>query len=268
MDFGQIQHGNIQLGNLISNPEFSDFLGDEFKAQHIVHDPQQDAKLLVRFFSGAVLLSYASSQLRKPKVVQTDFISIRLDEYNEHITEVGYERDAYGNYTIIGGEKVPTPLREEYTSRFPLAWASYQKQFEDSIGTPLSQLRGITLSEIAELGIYKIGTIEALADAHDRLFISVRGSDPLLDVRENGKTYFELREQARNFIKENGQLEAIVKAKEAAEIENEQLKELVQKLKSELVPSSPTTQDHIDIQNEQAVLDERLLARAKAEKRK
>lgn len=268
MDFSQIQHGNVQINGLLSNPEFSDLLGEDFKQQYTRYNPKEDAKLLVRFFSGAVLLGYATEQLRKPKVIQSDFIAIRLDEYTEHIAEVGWERDPFGKPILVGGERVPTPLREEYLTRFPRAWEQYERQFHKSEGTPLSQLPGCSLSDIAELGVYKIGTVEALADASDRLFIPMGANPPFLDKREDGGTYFELREKARQYVKENGEFESVVKAKAAAEAEAAELRAMVEKLKSELAASGPVDAEKVAIHNEQLARDERQAALAKAERRK
>jgi len=269
MDFSQIQHGNIPLDGLLSNPEFSDLLGDDFAKQYAKYKPEDDAKLIVRFFSAPVLLSWASEQLRKPRVVQSDYIAIRLDEYSEHIIEVGFRRDEYGKpITSRSGEKIPSPAREEYLARFPKAWERYQRQFEKAEGTPLAQLPGITISDIAELGVYKIYTIEALKDASDRLFIGLDGKSPFLDVRDDGGSYFELRESARRYIKENGEFESVVKAKMEAEAEVIAMKAELAKLRAALASTGPTTQEKIEIENAQAVMDERTAAQNKMERRR
>lgn len=267
MDLSQIQHGNVQLQGLMSNPEFADILGDEFKQQHVKWKPEDDAKLIVRFFSAAVLLSHASEKLKKPKIIQSDFVAIRLDEYSEHITEVGFKRDAFGKVEEVAGMKIPHPKREEYTQRFPKAWESYQRQYERAEGTPLNQLKGITLSEIAQLSVYKIRTIEALADSTDRLYIPSGSQPAFLDERDGGGSYVELREEARRFIKENGEFEAIVQAKAEAQAEAAALREVVARLQAEIAATGPTASEQIAIHNDQLIRDAKLAARVKAEKR-
>jgi hypothetical protein len=252
----------------MSNPEFADLLGEEFKQQHVKWKAEDDAKLIVRFFSAAVLLSHASEQLKKPKIIQSDFVAIRLDEYSEYITEVGFKRDAFGKIEEVAGIKIPHPKREEYTQRFPKAWEAYQRQYERAEGTPLNQLKSITLSEIAQLSVYKIRTIEALADSTDRLYIPSGSQPAFLDEREGGGTYVELREEARRFIKENGEFEAVVQAKAEAQAEAAVLREVVARLQAELSATGPTAKEQIDIHNEQIALDERQVEKAKAERRK
>jgi hypothetical protein len=268
MDLSQIQHGNVQIQGLMSNPEFADLLGEEFRQQHVKYKPEDDAKLIVRFYSAAVLLSHASEQLKKPKIIQSDFVAIRLDEYSEHITEVGYKRDAFGKVEEVAGMKIPHPKREEYIQRFPKAWEAYQRQYERSEGTPLNQLKGITLTEIAQLGFYKIRTIEALADSTDRLYIPSGSNPPFLDDREGGGSYIELREEARRFIKENGEFEAVVQAKAEAQAEAAALREVVARLQAELAATGPTASEQIAIHNDQLIRDSKQEAIAKAERRK
>jgi hypothetical protein len=252
----------------MSNPEFADLLGEDFKQQHVRWKPEDDAKLIVRFFSAAVLLSHASEQLKKPKVVQSDFISIRLDEYSEYVTEVGYIRDSFGHIQEVAGVKVPHPKREEYLARFPKAWEVYQRQYERAEGTPLSQLKGIALNDIAQLGVFKIFTIEALADAPDRLFLPSGAQPAILDTRDDGGSFIALREAARRHIKENGEFEAIVRAKDEARAEAEQLKALVAKLQAELGATGPNDAEKIALHNEQLAQTAKLEARVKEEKRR
>lgn len=268
MDLSQIQHGNVQLDGLMSNPEFADLLGEDFKQSHVKWNAEDDAKLIVKFLSMPKILSFVSKQTGKPKLIQSDYVSIRLDEYSEHVVEVGFVRDAYGKIEEIAGIQIPSPKREEYLARFPKAWEAYQRQFERAEGTPLSQLKGITLNEIAQLSVYKIRTIEALADSTDRLYIP-SGSQPAhLDMRDGGGSYVELREAARRYIKENGEFEAIVQAKTEAQAEAAALREVVARLQAELSATGPTASEQIAIHNDQLIRDERNAAQAKAERRK
>lgn len=266
MDFSQIQHGNVYLPNLLNNGDYADLMGTTTEYQQF--NPKDDAKLIVRFISAPLLLEYVSNQLKRPKVIQSDFISIRLDEFTEHFTEVGFERDVSGAVVKDAlGEPIPTEKRKEYLSRWPKAWEAYQKQFEQAVGTPLSQLANITLSEIASLQLYKIKTIEAFAESNDRLY------DEVFTTREGGGTFLQLREQARQYVKENGQIEMIIKAKAEAEAEAEAMKNKVKELeayiasnlKQDLISTGPTNDEAIKILKEQQAMEKAQLARKKLE---
>lgn len=108
----------------------------------------EDKKLFVQFYSRPVQDSVASAESKRPIFVDADFVKI-----------------------MVPGDKrtvIDRMASDEDRQRFPQHFARYKAgQTEQTVGTPLDMLPGITAGKVEEYKHFGIKTIEMLAAASD-----------------------------------------------------------------------------------------------------
>ena len=108
----------------------------------------EDKKLFVQFYSRPVQDSVASAEAKRPIFVDADFVKI-----------------------MVPGDKrtvIDRMASDEDKQRFPQHFARYKSgQAEQTVGTPLDMLPGMTAGKVEEYKHFGIKTIEMLAEASD-----------------------------------------------------------------------------------------------------
>jgi len=108
----------------------------------------EDKKLFVQFYSRPVQDSVASAESKRPIFVDADFVKI-----------------------MVPGDKrtvIDRMASDEDRQRFPQHYARYKAgQSEQTVGTPLDMLPGMTAGKVEEYKHFGIKTIEMLANASD-----------------------------------------------------------------------------------------------------
>jgi hypothetical protein len=108
----------------------------------------EDKKLFVQFYSRPVQDSVASAEAKRPIFVDADFVKI-----------------------MVPGDKrtvIDRMASDEDKQRFPQHFARYKAgQAEQTVGTPLDMLPGMTAGKVEEYKHFGIKTIEMLAEASD-----------------------------------------------------------------------------------------------------
>jgi hypothetical protein len=108
----------------------------------------EDKKLFVQFYSRPVQDSIASAEAKRPIFVDADFVKI-----------------------MVPGDKrtvIDRMASDEDKQRFPQHFARYKAgQAEQTVGTPLDMLPGMTAGKVEEYKHFGIKTIEMLAEASD-----------------------------------------------------------------------------------------------------
>jgi hypothetical protein len=108
----------------------------------------EDKKLFVQFYSRPVQDSVASAKAKRPIFVDADFVKI-----------------------MVPGDKrtvIDRMASDEDKQRFPQHFARYKAgQAEQTVGTPLDMLPGMTAGKVEEYKHFGIKTIEMLAEASD-----------------------------------------------------------------------------------------------------
>jgi hypothetical protein len=107
-----------------------------------------DKKLFVQFYSRPVQDTVASNEAKRPIFIDADFVKIMVP---------GDKR------TVI--DRIAS---DEDKQRFAQHYARYKAgQAEQTIGTPLEMLPGMTAGKVEEYKHFGIKTVEMLADASD-----------------------------------------------------------------------------------------------------
>jgi hypothetical protein len=107
-----------------------------------------DKKLYVEFYSRPVQDSVASAEAKRPIFIDADFVIIRVP---------GDKR------TVID-----RMASDEDRQRFPQHFARFKAgQAEQTVGTPLEMLPGMTAGKVKEYQHFGIKTVEMLAEASD-----------------------------------------------------------------------------------------------------
>jgi hypothetical protein len=108
----------------------------------------EDKKLFVQFYSRPVQDSVASAESKRPIFVDADFVKI-----------------------MVPGDKrtvIDRMASDEDRQRFPQHYARFKAgQSEQTVGTPLDMLPGMTAGKVEEYKHFGIKTIEMLANASD-----------------------------------------------------------------------------------------------------
>ena len=108
----------------------------------------EDKKLFVQFYSRPVQDGLASNEAKRPIFIDADFVKI-----------------------MVPGDKrtvVDRMASEEDKQRFPQHYARYTAgQSEQTVGTPLEMLPGMTAGKVEEYKHFGIKTIEMLSEASD-----------------------------------------------------------------------------------------------------
>jgi hypothetical protein len=108
----------------------------------------EDKKLFVQFYSRPVQDSVASAEAKRPIFVDADFVKI-----------------------MVPGDKrtvIDRMASDEDKQRFPQHFARFKAgQSEQTVGTPLDMLPGMTAGKVEEYKHFGIKTIEMLAAASD-----------------------------------------------------------------------------------------------------
>lgn len=115
-----------------------------------------DSALVVEFYNYTVLNRYMSDREGRP--VHEDVVMIKIE--------------VPGNQTL----QVVRPVEEHDKRRFPLQWAVFQNaQTSESqeVGTPLSELPGLSKAQAENLRVAKFYTIEQVAAASDQALQSL-----------------------------------------------------------------------------------------------
>jgi hypothetical protein len=107
-----------------------------------------DKKLFVQFYSRPVQDNLASNEAKRPIFVDADFVKIMVP---------GDKRTVIDRFAS-----------EDDKQRFPQHYARYKAgQAEQTVGTPLEMLPGMTAGKVEEYKHFGIKTIEMLAEASD-----------------------------------------------------------------------------------------------------
>jgi hypothetical protein len=108
----------------------------------------EDKKLFVQFYSRPVQDNIATNEKKRPIFVDADFVKI-----------------------MVPGDKrtvIDRMASDEDKQRFPQHFARYKAgQAEQTVGTPLDMLPGMTAGKVEEYKHFGIKTIEMLAEASD-----------------------------------------------------------------------------------------------------
>ena len=108
----------------------------------------EDKKLFVQFYSRPVQDNIATNEKKRPIFVDADFVKI-----------------------MVPGDKrtvIDRMASDEDKQRFPQHFARYKAgQAEQTVGTPLDRLPGMTAGKVEEYKHFGIKTIEMLAEASD-----------------------------------------------------------------------------------------------------
>lgn len=120
---------------------------------------EQDAKLLVKFYTKSRQDRAASEEQGRPVFKDTEYIDIRIPG----------SRD--------GAARPATPRDKQ---RFPKHYAAFKQRIElPEEGTPLTEWGGVTRSLAEELAFGNVKTVEQLADIPDNLAGQMRGGQGL-----------------------------------------------------------------------------------------
>lgn len=108
----------------------------------------EDKKLFVQFYSRPVQDNIATNEKKRPIFVDADFVKI-----------------------MVPGDKrtvIDRMASDEDKQRFPQHFARYKAgQAEQTVGTPLDMLPGMTAGKVEEYKHFGIKTVEMLAEASD-----------------------------------------------------------------------------------------------------
>jgi hypothetical protein len=224
-----VQYGGV-MPRGITDPELIAHLPEDMRVQSRGdYDPKRDQKLLVRFYQDVKFMGAKSAREGRVRLLTTDYVAIRTDEYSEIHHEVGFQTDADGYKIGLDGNPVETESRYYWRTRFPEHWKEYQLTIGGEHGTPLRSYPHIDPAEIGELNAMKVYTCEAFAKLSDTLLTK-------MGKRDNGGSWVDLRDQVLAHLKQVGIDEALAKQKEAAEREaielRQQLKELERKFQA------------------------------------
>lgn len=119
---------------------------------------EQDAKLFVVFYRGAVLDELASQEAGRPVHKDVDFVKIVVPGQRDNVVAIA---DA------------------SYQARFPKQWAQYQSNAEQlGSGTPLTEVTWLTPAQIMDLKAMNVRTVEQLAaipDSQSHAFMGFYG---------------------------------------------------------------------------------------------
>jgi hypothetical protein len=107
-----------------------------------------DKKLFVQFYSRPVQDNLASNEAKRPIFIDADFVKIMVP---------GDKRTVIDRWAS-----------DEDKQRFPTHFARYKAgQVEQTVGTPLEMLPGMTAGKVEEYKHFGIKTVEMLAEASD-----------------------------------------------------------------------------------------------------
>lgn len=107
-----------------------------------------DKKLFVQFYSRPVQDNLASNEAKRPIFIDADFVKIMVP---------GDKRTVIDRWAS-----------DEDKQRFPTHYARYKAgQVEQTVGTPLEMLPGMTAGKVEEYKHFGIKTVEMLAEASD-----------------------------------------------------------------------------------------------------
>ena len=150
-----------------------------------------DRALLVRFFKQPRKLDSKSDDAGRP--VFDSVVMIRVDSPGDRTTSlvrrarVGAMTKQYGG--TDGKTIVDVRDDDDDARRFPAQWAAFQRDADQNVdGTPLKELRFLTIEQIAEYQASKVFSAEQLAAIADSSLTKLP-----LDARKH-------REQAKAYI--------------------------------------------------------------------
>lgn len=179
-------------------------LSPVYDEERTYEDGQQhadDKRLLVRFDVRAVKNEYLSNKEGRPIFQDEEYIQI----------------------IVPGSRDVMTaPLDETYKRRF----ADRYKRWKEDVGkvqhiqgTPLSEVSWMTRSQVAELAMNNVYTVENLADMSDIDAMKFMGSH-------------ELRKRAKNFLQAAANEAPLTRLQQELEQRDNHIKTLEQKLEA------------------------------------
>lgn len=145
---------------------------------------EQDSKLFVVFYRGAILDEVASTEAGRPVHKDVDFIKIVVPGQRDNVVAVA---DA------------------SYKARFPKQWAQYQANAEQlGSGTPLTEVTWLSPAQIADLKAVNIRTVEQLAnipDSQSHAFMGFYG------LKQRAAAYLEAAAGNAPLLQMQGELE-------------------------------------------------------------
>lgn len=142
---------------------------DEERTYEDGNQHADDKRLLVRFDIRAVKNDYLSNKEGRPIFEDVEYIQIIVPGSRDVLT---------------------TPLDEQYRRRFAdryRRWKEDVSKVQHIVGTPLAEVSWLTRSQVAELAVQNVYTVENLADLSDIDAMKFMGSH-------------ELRKRAKNFL--------------------------------------------------------------------
>ncbi len=179
-------------------------LSPVYDEERTYEDGQQhadDKRLLVRFDIRAVKNEYLSNKEGRPIFQDEEYIQI----------------------IVPGSRDVMTaPLDETYKRRFAdryKRWKEDTNRVQHIVGTPLAEVSWMTRSQVAELAMNNVYTVENLADMSDIDAMKFMGSH-------------ELRKRAKNFLQAAANEAPLTRLQQELEQRDNHIKTLEQKLEA------------------------------------
>jgi len=163
--------------------------------------------------------------VQTPTIKRIEFFprAVRNEKVSKETGKPKYDPIIFVNFVYSNGENFARPKYDIDEQKYPDEWAAFVAN-EGIIesGTPIAELHGIVVEEIATLKELGISTVEGLS------------ASQLASMQDLGERYVQLRSYATSFLKQREDMEELFALKEqnaALQLENMQLKGEAEKVK-------------------------------------
>lgn len=171
--------------------------------------------------------------VQTPTIKRIEFFprAVRNEKVSKETGKPKYDPLIFVNFIYSNGENFARPKYDIDEQKYPDEWAAFVAN-EGIIesGTPIAELHGIVVDEVATLKELGISTIEGLS------------ASQLSSMQDLGERYVQLRSYATSFLKQREDMEELFSLKEknaALELENMKLKGEAEKAKMAVKVKDP-----------------------------